>query len=116
MRTIAHSSPVAGFAAKPLPPEMGRPPTVIDAGVRMPAMPNTSTIDGTHPNQPSSNQIKKLAMERGLMCYPMGGTIDGVHGNHILMAPPYNIDEQHVEEMVDKLGSAVDTAIAQSQR
>ena len=62
------------------------------------------------------NRIKKLAMERGLMCYPMGGTIDGVHGNHILIAPPYIIDENHIAEMVDKLGSAVDAAIAQASR
>ena len=50
------------------------------------------------------------------MCYPMGGTIDGVHGNHILIAPPYIIDETHIAEMVDKLGSAVDAAIAQASR
>jgi adenosylmethionine-8-amino-7-oxononanoate aminotransferase len=62
------------------------------------------------------NLIKKLAMERGLMCYPMGGTIDGVHGNHILIAPPYNIDENHVAELVDKLGSAVDAAITQARQ
>ena len=58
------------------------------------------------------NRIKKEAMARGLMCYPMGGTIDGVNGNHILLAPPFIIDENHVGELVDKLGSAVDAAIA----
>lgn len=61
------------------------------------------------------NRIKKLAMERGLMCYPMGGTVDGVKGNHILIAPPYIIDTNHIAEMVDKLGSAVDAAISQVQ-
>lgn len=72
-----------------------------------------STFD---PTLQLHSQIKSLAMERGLMCYPMGGTIDGVHGNHILIAPPYNIDENHIEEMVEKLGSAVDAAIAQAGR
>jgi adenosylmethionine-8-amino-7-oxononanoate aminotransferase len=72
-----------------------------------------STFD---PGLQLHNQIKRLAMERGLMCYPMGGTIDGVQGNHILIAPPYNIDENHIEEMVEKLGSAVDAAIAQAGR
>jgi hypothetical protein len=61
------------------------------------------------------SRIKKLAMDRGLMCYPMGGTIDGVKGNHILIAPPYIIDTNHIAEMVDKLGSAVDAAISQAQ-
>ena len=68
------------------------------------------------PSMQLHNRIKQLAMERGLMCYPMGGTIDGVHGNHILIAPPYIIDESHIAELVDKLGSAVDTAIAQALR
>lgn len=47
--------------------------------------------------------IKREAMNQGLMCYPMGGTIDGQNGNHILLAPPYIIDEEHVNEIVDKL-------------
>jgi adenosylmethionine-8-amino-7-oxononanoate aminotransferase/Zn-finger nucleic acid-binding protein len=56
--------------------------------------------------------IKREAMQRGLMCYPMGGTVDGVRGNHVLLAPPFIIDESHVEELVEKLGDAVDAAIA----
>ncbi|MDH3412321.1 MAG: aspartate aminotransferase family protein [Gammaproteobacteria bacterium] len=55
--------------------------------------------------------IKKNAMARGLMCYPMGGTIDGKIGNHVLLAPPFIIDESHVAEIVDKLGDAVDAAL-----
>lgn len=55
-------------------------------------------------------KIKKQAMERGLMCYPGGGTIDGRRGNHILLAPPYIIEDKHVTEIVEKLGDAVDAA------
>jgi adenosylmethionine-8-amino-7-oxononanoate aminotransferase len=55
--------------------------------------------------------IKKNAMARGLMCYPMGGTIDGRLGNHVLIAPPFIINESHVNEIVDKLGEAVDAAL-----
>ncbi len=58
-------------------------------------------------------RIKRRAMDEGLMCYPMGGTIDGLRGNHILLAPPFIIEERHVDEMVDKLGAAVDGAIAE---
>ena len=58
------------------------------------------------------NTIKKAAMARGLMCYPMGGTIDGRRGNHILLAPPFIIDESHVTELVDKLAGAIDDALA----
>ena len=50
-------------------------------------------------------------MEDGLMCYPMGGTIDGTRGVHILLAPPYIIDDSHVAEIVEKLGKAFSKAI-----
>jgi adenosylmethionine-8-amino-7-oxononanoate aminotransferase len=59
-------------------------------------------------------RIKKEALERGLMVYPMGGTIDGVHGDHVLLAPPFIVDAPTVDTIVDRLGSAVDAALAQS--
>ncbi|HIG60287.1 MAG TPA: aspartate aminotransferase family protein [Porticoccaceae bacterium] len=55
--------------------------------------------------------IKRQAMSLGLACYPSGGTIDGVNGNHILLAPPYFIDHDHVTEIVTKLGYAVDRSL-----
>ena len=57
-------------------------------------------------------RIKAAAMDEGLMVYPMGGTIDGVSGAHVLLAPPYTIDSGHVEAIVDRLGKALDTALA----
>ncbi|MDG9883816.1 aspartate aminotransferase family protein [Pseudomonas sp. GD04058] len=57
-------------------------------------------------------RVKKAAMAQGLMCYPMGGTIDGQRGDHILLAPPYIIDSRHIDEIVDKLALAIDSAIA----
>ncbi len=42
-------------------------------------------------------------MKNGLMCYPMGGTIDGVNGHHILLAPPFIIERSHIDELVEKL-------------
>lgn len=59
-------------------------------------------------------KIKKQAMDIGLMCYPGGGTIDGKCGNHILLAPPYIIEAEHVTEIVDKLGDAVDAAFSEA--
>ena len=57
-------------------------------------------------------RIKAAAMDEGLMVYPMGGTIDGLSGAHVLLAPPYTIDSGHVEAIVDRLGKALDTALA----
>ena len=48
-------------------------------------------------------QIKSLAMDNGLMCYPMAGTIDGKSGHHILLAPPFIINDQQIDELVSKL-------------
>lgn len=56
-------------------------------------------------------EIKRQGMAQGLACYPNSGTIDGLHGDHILLAPPYIIEQSHVEEIVDKLGLAVDAAL-----
>lgn len=57
-------------------------------------------------------RVKKAAMAHGLMCYPMGGTVDGQRGDHILLAPPFIIDSSHIDEIVDKLALAIDSAIA----
>jgi adenosylmethionine-8-amino-7-oxononanoate aminotransferase len=53
------------------------------------------------------DMIKKEAMNEGLMCYPMGGTIDGVKGSHIMLAPPFIMTDAQVDELVEKLGKAV---------
>ena len=57
-------------------------------------------------------KIKAEAMARGMMCYPMGGTIDGQRGDHVLLAPPFIIDESHVADITSRLGEAVDAALA----
>ncbi|NQW12210.1 MAG: aspartate aminotransferase family protein [Alphaproteobacteria bacterium] len=56
--------------------------------------------------------IKREAMARGLMVYPMGGTIDGRRGDHVLVAPPFIIGQEHIAVIVEKLGDAVDAALA----
>jgi adenosylmethionine-8-amino-7-oxononanoate aminotransferase len=66
------------------------------------------------PGQRVNAKIKQRAMEEGLLCYPMGGTIDGARGDHVLVAPPFIVTEAQLEELVDKLGRAVDAAIAAS--
>lgn len=48
-------------------------------------------------------KIKAQAMQEGLMCYPGGGTIDGRQGAHVLLAPPFILEDIHIEELVEKL-------------
>jgi adenosylmethionine-8-amino-7-oxononanoate aminotransferase len=71
--------------------------------------------DSKTPFDPSTrlhDSVKRAGMREGLMCYPMGGTIDGQRGHHVLLAPPYIIDESHVAEIVDKLEAALESAWA----
>ncbi|MDB5907385.1 MAG: aspartate aminotransferase family protein [Massilia sp.] len=56
--------------------------------------------------------IKAQAMQRGLMVYPMGGTIDGERGDHILLAPPFISSEAELGEIVARLADAVNAALA----
>jgi adenosylmethionine-8-amino-7-oxononanoate aminotransferase len=55
--------------------------------------------------------IKREAMARGLMVYPMGGTIDGVNGDHVLLAPPFIVSEGDIEQIVVRLGDALEAAL-----
>jgi adenosylmethionine-8-amino-7-oxononanoate aminotransferase len=56
--------------------------------------------------------VKREAMARGLLVYPMGGTIDGERGDHVLLAPPFTVAETDLATIVERLGEAVDAAIA----
>jgi adenosylmethionine-8-amino-7-oxononanoate aminotransferase len=57
-------------------------------------------------------RVKREAMARGLMVYPMGGTADGARGDHVLLAPPFVIDAPVLDSIVERLGEAIDAAIA----
>jgi len=59
-------------------------------------------------------RIKREAMARQLMCYPMGGTADGHKGDHVLLAPPYIVTEDEVHEIVKRLKDAVDAAVSEA--
>src|SRR4029434_3059285 len=59
-------------------------------------------------------RVKAHGMQRGLMTYPGGGTIDGRYGDHILLAPPYIVTAADIDEIVRGLGDAVDAAIEEA--
>ncbi|MCE8019645.1 aspartate aminotransferase family protein [Halomonas sp. MCCC 1A11036] len=63
------------------------------------------------PERKVNARVKQAAMQAGLMCYPMGGTIDGRLGDHILLAPPFILEESHLDEIVDKLDIALRSAL-----
>jgi adenosylmethionine-8-amino-7-oxononanoate aminotransferase len=55
--------------------------------------------------------IKAEAMARGLMVYPMGGTIDGQRGDHVLLAPPFICTTGDLAEIVGRLAESIDAAL-----
>ncbi len=61
-----------------------------------------------------AGKIKKLALENGLICYPMSGTRDGKNGDHILLAPPFIIEDAQIDELVEKLSKTLKTVIPES--
>jgi len=48
-------------------------------------------------------RLKKAAFANGLICYPMGGTLDGISGDHVLLAPPFIVEDGQIDEIVEKL-------------
>jgi len=52
-------------------------------------------------------RLKDIGMENGLICYPASGTADGVSGDHVLLAPPFNIGEDELALLVDRLARSV---------
>lgn len=64
------------------------------------------------PKRKINARLKLRALENGLMCYPMGGSLDGVAGDHVMLAPPYIISEAQLDEAVDKLACSIDEVIA----
>lgn len=70
------------------------------------------TKDPFDPKLKLAASIKKQAMEDGLMCYPMGGTIDGQRGDHVLLAPPFILEQEHIPMIVDRLQGAMDRCLA----
>ena len=61
-------------------------------------------------------KIKAEAMQRGLMVYPMGGTIDGQNGDHVLLAPPFIATEADLDEITVRLAAAIESATAALER
>ena len=56
-------------------------------------------------------KVKAAAFDLGLLCYPMSGTRDGRHGDHVLLAPPFILEDTHIDLIVDTLSKAIGIAI-----
>lgn len=59
-------------------------------------------------------KLKSTAMQNGLLIYPMGGTVDGVHGDHVLFAPPFICTERDIDRIVELFAKSVGTVLPSS--
>lgn len=57
-------------------------------------------------------RLKAAAMAEGLMVYPMGGTVDGRSGDHVLLAPPFIATDAELGSIVERLGLALDKVLS----
>ena len=64
------------------------------------------------PARAINKRVKAAAFEAGLICYPMGGTVDGQRGDHVLLAPPFILTDDQIGELVGKLGTALQSALS----
>lgn len=60
------------------------------------------------PEKTIFKQIKQTCFKNGLMVYPSKGTIDGFTGDHILLAPPYIINKDQIDELVRLLSKSLE--------
>lgn len=60
------------------------------------------------PSLSIAGRVKKAAFKEGLMIYPMGGTIDGKGGDHILLAPPFIYEDAHIDLLIERLVRALE--------
>ncbi len=73
------------------------------------------TKDPFDPGLGVAAKLKKACFADGLMVYPMSGTVDGRLGDHVLIAPPFIIDESHVAEIASKLSGALERVLAEAK-
>ena len=52
-------------------------------------------------------QVRARAFANGLICYPTGGNVDGVRGDHIILSPPYTATRPELDEIADKLATTL---------
>ena len=57
-------------------------------------------------------KIRAAALENGLICYPVGGNVDGLSGDVVILAPPYNATHDELAEICDKMGKSVRQVLA----
>ena len=62
------------------------------------------------PDKNSSANVAQAAAERGVLVYPVQGCIDGIAGEHVVIAPPAIITKDQIAWAIEQLTEAIDEA------
>jgi adenosylmethionine-8-amino-7-oxononanoate aminotransferase len=65
-----------------------------------------------NPNAKLWQRVRRIGFEEGIVCYPTGGCVDGLCGDHVFLAPPFILADRQIDEIVGKFGRALDRAVA----
>ena len=113
---LARVGPLGEILDRKLRAAFGRHPNVGDIRGRglfraLELVEDRATKKPFDPSRKINVRVKKAALDAGLMCYPMGGTVDGVQGDHVLFAPPFIIEEAQLDELVAKFSAALSATL-----
>lgn len=70
-----------------------------------------ATKEPLDPARKTHATVKAAAMERGLMVYPAGGTIDGTRGDHVLLAPPFICTPAEIDLIVERFADTIENVL-----
>jgi adenosylmethionine-8-amino-7-oxononanoate aminotransferase len=73
---------------------------------------NKRTKEPFPPEQNFASVVAQAAVRRGVLVYPMQGCVDGMSGDHILIAPPAVISAEEIRFSVDQLRAAITASVA----
>ena len=59
------------------------------------------------PDRHFSQRVCDIAFQRGVILYPGSGSVDGVSGDHLMVAPPFVIEENQINEVIDILRDSI---------
>lgn len=63
-----------------------------------------------------SKHIGDKTIQKGVVLYPGKGSVDGTSGDHIMIVPPLNINEQHIHQIVHALDTSIKETINELAR
>ena len=52
-------------------------------------------------------KIRQAAMEHGVLTYPTQGCVDGLRGDHILLAPPFIVSQEECAMIASAIAAAL---------